>query len=46
MTGPEARLLGLGRALEEFDQLLATWRSDDEPVDIDDLADLPVYEKP
>ena len=38
MTGPEARRLGLGWALEEFEQWLAQWRSDDEePVDIDDV---------
>lgn len=42
MNGPEARQVGLGRALEELEAILAKWRSDEEP---DDLADLPVYEK-
>ena len=44
-TGPEARRLGLVRALEDFEQLLAPWLVDELPVDIDDLDDLPVYTK-
>ena len=43
MTGPEARQLGLGRALQEFEALLATWCVDEQPDDLDALA---VYEKP
>ena len=42
MTGPEARQIGLARALEEFEEL-ATWRRPDEQPD--DLTDLPTYEK-
>ena len=45
MTGPEARRIGLDRALEEFEQRLANWIVDELPVDIDDLDDLPVYTK-
>ena len=41
-TGPDDRRLGLGWALEEFEQLLAE-RTDEVPDDIDDL---PTYEKP
>jgi hypothetical protein len=44
-TGPEARRIGLDRALQEFEALLAK-RLDEQPVDFDDLVDLPVYEKP
>ena len=44
-TGPEARRLGLDRALEEFEQLLANWIVDEQPVDIDDLTHLAVYTK-
>ena len=44
MTGPEPRQIGLGRALEEFEALLAT-RTDDQPVDIDELTHLAVYTK-
>ena len=46
MTGPEARRLGLDRALQELKQLLASWCADDQPVDFDDLTGLAVYEKP
>jgi hypothetical protein len=42
MTGPEARRLGLGWALEEFEHLLANWTVDDVTDDVDDLA---VYTK-
>ena len=45
MTGPEARRIGLGRALEEFEALLAKWCADDQPVDLDELTRLAVYEK-
>ena len=38
MTGPEARQLGLGRALQEFEALLATWCVDEQPDDLDALA--------
>ena len=41
-TGPEARQIGLGRALEEFQALLAKWHGDDQPIDIDDLTRLTV----
>ena len=45
MTGPEARQIGLGWALEEFEQLLAPWLVDEQPVDVDDLDALPCYTK-
>ena len=45
-TGPEVRRIGLGRALKEFEALLAKWHGDDQPVDIDDLDNLPIYTKP
>ena len=45
-TGPEARRIGLDRALEELEPLLAFWCVDDQPVDIDDLCRLPVYDNP
>ena len=47
MTDSEkVRHIGLAHALQEFEEILASWRTDEEPVDIDDLADLAVYEKP
>jgi hypothetical protein len=48
MTGPEARRIGLGWALEEFGAWLAKWSVDDVTDDVDELDDvdgLPVYEK-
>jgi hypothetical protein len=45
MTAPRDRQLGLARALQEFEELLASWCLDEQPVDIDDLIHLAVYEK-
>jgi hypothetical protein len=46
MTDSEKlRHIGLGHALAEFEEILARWYRDEEPVDIADLADLAVYEK-
>lgn len=45
-TGPDARRLGLDRALQEIDERLAPWLARDQPVDIDDLCRLPVYDRP
>ena len=45
-TGPEVRRIGLDRALEDFEQLLAPWLVDQQPVDVDDLCCLPLYCKP
>ena len=45
MTGPEDRRLGLGRALEEFEQLLTKWRLDEQPIDFNYLTHLAIYVK-
>lgn len=44
-TGPQAREIGLARALKEFERLLAPWLDEYRPVDLDDLATLAVYRK-
>ena len=45
MTGPQDRQLGLRRAMQEFQAWLVKWRSDEEPLDIDELAGLATYIK-
>ena len=44
MTGPEARHIGLGWALEDFKAWLDKWSVDDVTDDVDDPGNLPVYE--
>ena len=39
MTGPDARRIALGWALEDFGAVFAKWTDDDVP------DDLPIYEK-
>jgi hypothetical protein len=41
MTPPDPRHAGLVRALEEFEQILASWHHEDP----DDLDQLPIYDK-
>ena len=39
MTGPEARQIGLARALQEVDAIILGWRHrDEDPADLTDLA--------
>ncbi len=44
MTGPEARQIGLGWALEDLDDQLAKF-VDEVPVDVNDLDGLQTYTK-
>lgn len=36
MTDPQARQVGLARALEEFEELLAKWGANEQPLDLDE----------